>query len=535
MTLPIADKIIVSNLGVLAKKYGASGTAKVSAAVKRLIAADLKRGLVTVLVDLSDAAVMKACGAKAVPAGSETDPEINKKAIDAVYLHGDVRPSYLMVLGSRDVIPHVPLNNPLSGDGDADVPSDLPYACDKTYGVDVQDFLAPTRVIGRLPNVTGDTVPDYLVSLIDTAATYSSRPATDYSPFLGISASVWKKSTEMSMDAIFGTHSGLKISPPDGYKWTAAESKRLAHFVNCHGSPGDPNFYGQKGGAYPVAHSAKWMASKIASGTVMAAECCYGVELYDPKVTPTAQGQMGMCNTYLGSGAYAFLGSTNIAYGPTATNDQADLICQLFSTNLAAGASTGRASLQSRLDYVAAKGGLLLPADLKTLGQFTLMADPSLTPVTAQPHTIAISLAKATPKSGMAASIAIARHARQDRRVSLVTRAEATVSRRLEEPTDSLAVRKSGVFAKLRQLARDHGIDAPDTFITYSLGRESVASGAKSLRFAASPAVGPGPKAVHAIIQRMDPPKDIPQLILVRGVQAIEYDDVMDARAFESR
>lgn len=45
---------------------------------------------------------------------------------------------------------------PLLGDGDPDLPSDLPDACDRPYSTDVQGFLAPTRVGGRLSNVTGD-------------------------------------------------------------------------------------------------------------------------------------------------------------------------------------------------------------------------------------------------------------------------------------------------------------------------------------------------------------------------------------------
>ena len=44
----------------------------------------------------------------------------------------------------------------------------------------------------------------------------------------------------------------------------------------------------------------------------MAAECCYGAELYEPA---KAQGQAGIANTYLGEGAIGFLGSTTIAYG----------------------------------------------------------------------------------------------------------------------------------------------------------------------------------------------------------------------------
>src|SRR5439155_20982128 len=124
--------------------------------------------------------------------------KLNKVVIDKVFNFGEVRPAYLMLLGSKDVIPHVPLDNPTTGDGDADVPSDLPYACDKPYSTDVQDFIAPTRVVGRLPSVTPDTDPAYLVGLLGTAAGYTNRPATDYNACLGISAQVWKKSSELS-------------------------------------------------------------------------------------------------------------------------------------------------------------------------------------------------------------------------------------------------------------------------------------------------------------------------------------------------
>src|SRR5262249_27581009 len=199
--------------------------------------------------------------------------------------------------------------NPMAGDGDANVPSDLPYACDQPYSVDVQDFIAPTRVVGRLPNVTNDTSSSYLVGLLRTAANWTDRPASAYNGFLGISAQVWKKSSELSLDAIFGVHAGMKVVPPDGYKWTTSVAKRLSHFVNCHGASADPHFYGQKGSSYPVAHSAAWMAGKVVEGTVMAAECCYGAELYDPAL-PTALGQMGMCNTYLGRKAYGYFRSS---------------------------------------------------------------------------------------------------------------------------------------------------------------------------------------------------------------------------------
>ena len=59
-----------------------------------------------------------------------------------------------------------------------------------------------------------------------------------------------------------------------------------------------------------------------------------------------------MCNTYLANKAYGYFGSSTIAYGPSTTNDQADLMCQSFLKQVLAGASLGRAALQARLDYI---------------------------------------------------------------------------------------------------------------------------------------------------------------------------------------
>lgn len=525
------DKLIVSNLARLKQKYGAAGAKQVTQAVQALVAADATRGIVSQWVDLSDAAAMSAYGGVAIPAASAGDPQLNKEAIDVVFTHGSVRPSYLLLLGSTDVIPHVPLDNPMAGDGDADLPSDLPYACDHSYSTDVQDFIAPARVVGRLPGVTNDTKPTYLVGLLKTATKYKNRPASDYNSFLGISAQVWKTSSGLSLDAIFGTHAALKISPTDGPNWTAAESKRLAHFVNCHGAPADPFFYGQKGASYPTAHSAAWMKGKLVEGTVMAAECCYGAELYDPALL-AAQGQMGMCNTYLGSKAYAYLGSTNIAYGPADAIDLADLMCQYFLLQVLSGASAGRACLQARLDYVLGKGGLLTPADLKTLGQFNLMGDPSLTPVAAQPHGLTLA-SVAGPKAANIATTAVERHSRLSRRAGLVAKAAATTAYRLTAPSAGPPGGKAGLFGKLRKMAADFGVTAPDTLLSYIVGTP-INVAAKGFALSAGVA-GSAPRTVSVMLEKQPAPPKVPQLKLVRGVQAVEYEEGMDVRPFLSR
>lgn len=154
--------------------------------------------------------------------------------------------------------------------------------------------------------------------------------------------------------------------------------KPVWHFINCHGAPADPQFYGEKKGSFPVAHHSPVLATKISQGTVVTAECCYGAELYDS----TLAFDPGICISYLDAGAIGFMGSTTIAYGPADSNGSADLICRFFLDRVRKGASLGRALLEARLQFVKT-GTPLSPVDLKTLGQFLLLGDPSLRAVSA--------------------------------------------------------------------------------------------------------------------------------------------------------
>ncbi len=111
--------------------------------------------------------------------------------------------------------------------------------------------------------------------------------------------------------------------------------------------------------------------------TVIAAECCYGAQLFDPAA---ASGKWPVSNAYFGVGAVAFFGSTTIAYGPSEGNSSADLITQYFMINVLAKASVGRACAQARQRFVLTQK-MEDPVNLKTLGQFILLGDPSLQPV----------------------------------------------------------------------------------------------------------------------------------------------------------
>lgn len=151
-------------------------------------------------------------------------------------------------------------------------------------------------MVGRLPDLTGSRDPALLIGLLGSAAHAVSRPATDYTAHFAISAAVWRGSTELSIQRLFGSSAAVRLSPADGPAWTASELLPRTHFINCHGAEVDPVFDGEGGQQFPEAHRAAHVAGKITEGTVAAVECRYGAQLCDPAATG---GQMGRPNLSL--------------------------------------------------------------------------------------------------------------------------------------------------------------------------------------------------------------------------------------------
>lgn len=375
-----ASKVILVNKSAGEKKYGKTAWRKIKQAINKLIVADKRKDFVSQVYEIDSKTQMKSVGGKPVTKASSASQV--KRAIDAIF--ESVRPHYLMILGGPDLIPHVQLRNPIGVDEKEDdfVPSDLPYACDAGYGLSVEKFIGPTRVIGRLPDVTGKSDPDYLIKLLDVAAMWESRSKKSYSNYFGISANVWKGSTRKNVSKLFGTTKKLQIVPPKGLPWSKAKLKPRVHFINCHGVEVDSLFYGENDESeaereYPEAHSSVELVGCITPGTVVAAECCFGAQLYAPI---PQEPEIGIANRYLYESAYGFLGSTNVAWGLADGIALADLICQLFVANIQDGASLGRALLEARQQFVKTEAPIG-PHSLKTLAQFTLLGDPSVHPV----------------------------------------------------------------------------------------------------------------------------------------------------------
>ena len=370
-------KVVVTNMRALRSKYGHQ-LARVKKALNALIVADGQRGLTTRIVALDDRDEMAKLHAPAVDSAGH--PAQAKAAIDGVFVA--LQPSYLMILGAIDVVPHQPLSNPKysSKDSNRTAHSDLPYACAAPYSTEIGDFTGPTRSVGRLPDVTGHGNPGYLVGLLHSAASGVPQAPPDGSGCLGISAQTWLQSTSKTLKEVFGSETLVHPSPGEGPNWPGALLARPIHFINCHGGKSDCRFYGESDSGEQddydlVAHDSGCVARRLTPGTVAAVECCYGAQLYDPA---DAAGVLGICNTYLASGAHAFFGSSTVAYGGDRFGESADVMCQYFLQRLLEGHPAGDAALGARVDFV--RQNDLDLVNLKTLAQFSLMGDPSLQP-----------------------------------------------------------------------------------------------------------------------------------------------------------
>jgi hypothetical protein len=256
-----------------------------------------------------------------------------------------------MILGAIDIVPMQDLTNPMNtdevpsnDDDDLVVPSDLPYACEEGYSTDPATFRGPVRVVGRLPDIVGQR--SRTISSISWAKLrpgIRGRAATTKATS-GLTAFVWRKSTHLSIENRFNNASKMKESPPSGPDWSASALAPRIHFIHCHGDDRTPKYFGQKGTNYPTSHFSPKLVSKIKDGTVVAAECRYGAQRYDPGDPQHDRDKniRGIAVTYHSEGVYGVFGSTTIAYGPSEGNGQADLICQYFIRAVMDGASLGR-------------------------------------------------------------------------------------------------------------------------------------------------------------------------------------------------
>jgi hypothetical protein len=411
-------KLIVTHWGRLGEKYGEDGLARVREALERLAEADEARAVRTLCVGLDEPAETDPYGVSALK--GKATPFKCKRVIDK--LCAALAPDYLVIVGAGDVIPHFeapnPSFNPAGGDDDERVPTDNPYACSRPYSAKKREsYLIPDRVVGRLPDLPGGGGdPSWLLEGLEVARSWTSRLAGDYAKDLLVCCDSWRKSGKAVASYLSRAAESLMIAPPSLHTNVThppiltGSYGHLFHVIKCHGAPLDTMFYGQKGDDYPAVMSSRSLSGRTAAGALVGAMCCYGAALFDPadpRVNAEEAGDAPIPSVYLRQGAYGFVGSTTVAWVGLKTMECADWIVASFMRYVMGGASTGRALLDAKQEFVrwiSQQGRNPDAAEEKTLIQFQLLGDPSVHPVTAAGEVAALAEASGAAGGAVAAA-----------------------------------------------------------------------------------------------------------------------------------
>ena len=291
-----------------------------------------------------------------------------------------------------------------------------------------------TRVVGRLPGVTG--LSDRSSSFLRLKTRPNTKVASETTIFPTLLSPVLsvQRINRTKASTTFSAARRSNFSPPtESRKVTEKMMAPLSYFFNCDGEYDSSHFYGKRGNQTVIALTSDDVAAKASPGTIVAAECCYGAQLFAPV---SARGKLPIANAYLNAGAIAFFGSTTVAYGSLEGNGTADLITQYFLIDVLMGASIGRSCLQARQRFVSSQK-MENPVNLKTLAQFILLGDPSLHPI------------RDVGKADISSEHVDPREARSTRRVALVASGKAALGCS-GFPDKKITDRK----AKLHRLAR---------------------------------------------------------------------------------
>lgn len=354
--------LIVTHRRSLEAKYGAATVKKHIAPALDAYAKAVERRGFPVAVEWLDG--LK----KATPAA--THSAIRARAKGAYYL---------TLIGAPDVIPHHELDNPVQGDIDDTIPTDLVYACDRPAGRGVKSFLHPVRAVGRIPDIRGERQPAALIQALLAAAKYRPGRLADQLPPLAVAAPAFAASVVTIMEQSF--HRDYPVLTVPSAKIGAQQLRRSVQLIKCHGDDAQPYFSGGDGAGGPIALDSGSVSRSVQRGTVVACGSCYGAELYDPLGAKTAQGSLPIANAYLAAGAAGYYGSTGIAWVGEHTLEGPDILLRNVLVALSRGASLGDALLTAQRGFLRTAGSLDA-LELKSYAQLILLGDPTATPFT---------------------------------------------------------------------------------------------------------------------------------------------------------
>ena len=202
---------------------------------------------------------------KATAVTKQQGPSRRKGAVDSIYKA--LKPDYLDDTRLGGCRPASEIFSILlieaGADDDRIAFGDLPYACEAPYSRDPAKFVGPTRVVGRLPDLTGAKDPSHLLALLKTATNWKGPQGQQSMRSISLCRPTCGKGRRCSASTTYSATKSHCCSRPQKDRTIPASALGgLMHFINCHGAEAAPEFYGQKGNNYPVSLTTKSIGGK---------------------------------------------------------------------------------------------------------------------------------------------------------------------------------------------------------------------------------------------------------------------------------
>jgi len=354
-------EVIISHRANLTTRYGVEGCEQIAKAVVRLKESMTSAGIESHIRWLESPL-----------------PQQVRESIGRLEREFGSQEISLLIIGGDEIVPFFRLRNEVE-DGDADIPSDGPYASQR------DDWIVPDRAVGRIP---GTEAPAFLLGVLDNAARRHSESARTLSHSrrrphgFGYSTSKWKAASKAVYRAVF-PKGRLRLSPPVTEKEFRSDwlREKAVCYFNLHGLKEKSGWYGERAPTdptdypdFPVALLPDLIPE--VSGAAVFSEACYGGYVLHKTVDTS------VALKFLDQNADCFVGSSAIAYGPyKPPSTEADLLCKYFFQYVSKGVRYGNAFANAKRDFVRKMlrtQGYLDEDDRKTLAEFNLFGDPGL-------------------------------------------------------------------------------------------------------------------------------------------------------------
>ncbi len=380
--MPNKSKIIVTNRKAMIEKYTMPGWETILDKLSKLTTFDSSRCIDTQVLYLDD--YVELPGYNVLHAENERE---NKVALD--YIYNKYKPNYLIILGAQDIVPFQSLLNPSYFDYIDDLeeymPSDLPYACEHGYSIYVNNFLNPTRIVSRIPDVFEDSQKglDVLINTIYNIINMPRIPRTEYKRIWSVCTQMRTTPMEETLADMNFLANDYKQSPPNGPVWPPnpngeyEDYEKHVHFHIVHGEKDNNILYGEDNlGTESEAIYGDYINGNLNIGTVVLERACYGSQLYNPNINDDG---LPLANIYLRSGAVAMIGSCVENFSNPNGRLLGDYMVSSFYNHLK-NRSIGEAFLLARQSLL--RNGLLTNYANQTMfGAFVLYGDASIVPI----------------------------------------------------------------------------------------------------------------------------------------------------------